>query len=172
MKVIFVRHARKAEAQDHIEDAERSIAASEVVRAGRLRDRLIDEELQPHFILTSRYRHARETAELLRCPLTRAVVEVSGLTPHTDPGMFSLAAILHEASASNVAWKPSQVLVCVGHEERLSNLRLVNSFTLTSGSEPTRHVTVPPRVRFNRSKGLNFRSAIQASRGAREVRLA
>jgi hypothetical protein len=78
--------------------------------------------LRPRFILTSAWQHARDTAELLQVPITRAVVNVEGLTPKTPESRLSLPDMLTEAAPHGVFFEGCDVLMLVGHEPRLSLL--------------------------------------------------
>src|SRR5438552_4884974 len=117
MIIVLLRHGRKQGSE--LPDEDRPLDAAEYGRADRVRERLAAADLAPRYILTSRYRHAVETAERVRCKRTRAIIPVTGLTPHTDEAMFSLPAMLHE---SGVVWRPDERILLVGHELRLSNL--------------------------------------------------
>jgi phosphohistidine phosphatase SixA len=122
MKLTLVRHARKQQSDGQLAEESRPIDGTEVSRAEALRESLRSQGLDPRYILTSSYLHARQTAELLRCPRTRQIIPITGLTPHTEERAFSLAAMLYEASAHSVEWTEDEVLLLVGHEGRLSNL--------------------------------------------------
>jgi phosphohistidine phosphatase SixA len=82
MQLVFVRHGPK-ERSKSAADADQPLTSTATALGDRLRAALEARELVPRYILTSRYRHARETAELLRAKRTRAVIEVTALTPHT-----------------------------------------------------------------------------------------
>lgn len=125
MHFIFVRHGPK-EQLDGVADADLALAATAAESAHRLKMALAERQLVPHVIVSSRYRHALETAQLLRGERTRAVIPVTALTPHTAEKDFSMATIVSEALAAGVDLFDWDVIMLVGHETRLSQLtRLV-----------------------------------------------
>lgn len=104
-------------------DSEVPLAATAPAMAHRLTAALERRRLVPRYILSSRYRHALETAELLRGKRTRAVIPVTALTPHSAEKDFSMATIVGEAWAAEVdLFDHCDVLMLVGHESRLSQL--------------------------------------------------
>jgi phosphohistidine phosphatase SixA len=126
MKIVLLRHGKKQSSSlPDVPDDQIPLDPGEHARAEQVRDALETNGLAPRIILTSHNRHAVETAELLRCDITRAVIPVTGLTPHTDKLMFSLPAILYEGKVlwgHPGEWRAEDSLLLVGHERRLSNL--------------------------------------------------
>jgi phosphohistidine phosphatase SixA len=120
MQLVFVRHGERERCG--IDEIRQPLTAAAVQKAAALREALAERSIKPRYILTSRYEHARQTAECLRVDRTRAIVEVTGLTPGTDEALFSLPSIFHEASREGIGWEHDGVVMLVGHEERLSNL--------------------------------------------------
>jgi phosphohistidine phosphatase SixA len=122
MRIIFVRHGPK-EVGDETPDAEAPLAATAPAMAQRLSAALEERQLVPRYILSSRYRHALETAELLRGKRTRKVIPVTALTPCSAEKDFSMATIVADAWAAEVVlFEHCDVLMLVGHESRLSQL--------------------------------------------------
>lgn len=79
--------------------------------------------MRPDAYLTSRWRHARDTAIILRGrdPDT-TLVDVIGLTPKTAERRFTWRGILDEAVAQGVTITDASTLAFVGHEPRLRQL--------------------------------------------------
>jgi phosphohistidine phosphatase SixA len=93
--------------------------------SAKLGERLNNKEaLRPDVYLTSTYRHAVETAEILRdADAATAIIEVPGLTPDTSTAQrFSLAAIREDAVKVGANFNQVTTVALVGHEDRLSNL--------------------------------------------------
>jgi phosphohistidine phosphatase SixA len=122
MKLILLKHGRRDPAHAHLADAEQGLDPRELHRVEAVRGWLDAEAIAPRRILTSRHRHAVDTAHAVRCARTRTVVEVSGLTPGTAEAAFSLEAILLEGAAAGLSWPDDDVIMLVGHETRLSQL--------------------------------------------------
>jgi phosphohistidine phosphatase SixA len=122
MKLILLKHGRRNPADRDLDDPAQGVDPAELPRIAAVREWLLVERLAPRQILTSHHRHARETAEVVRCPRTRSIVAVTGLTPGTDEQQFSLEAILVEAAQKGVSWAHAEILMLVGHETRLSQL--------------------------------------------------
>jgi phosphohistidine phosphatase SixA len=122
MRLIFVRHGPK-QRLDGVADSELPLDPSATGSVLQLRTALEERQLLPRFIMTSRYRHAVETAELLRAGRTRSVVPVTALTPHTKEEAFTMATIVMEAWSAGIdLFDAGDVLMFVGHETRLSQL--------------------------------------------------
>jgi phosphohistidine phosphatase SixA len=122
MYLVFVRHWPKATI-DGVLDHDLGLADTAGPAAMLLNAALRRSGILPRFIVSSRHRHALETAELLRVKKTRAVIPVTALTPYTPEEDFSFATIVNEAWTLGVdLLEQCDVLMLVGHETRLSQL--------------------------------------------------
>jgi len=91
--------------------------------ASTVRRVLIREDLKPDAYLTTCWRHAQDTAKVLRGRDTRAaMVDVVGLTPKTAESQFTWRGILKEARSQGVTITDATTLAFVGHEPRLRQL--------------------------------------------------
>jgi phosphohistidine phosphatase SixA len=121
LRVIFVRHGEKQYVSDHesawpLTDAARGLTLD-------LRSRLVREGLGPDLLLTSRWRHAVETAEILAgSSASTLILGVTGLTPKTDDAFFTRGAILREIRASGLPLEGAHTVAVVGHHPRLEDL--------------------------------------------------
>jgi phosphohistidine phosphatase SixA len=121
VRFVLVRHAdRHWGAND--EETLLTEAGREQVR--NLADSFVRLGVIPGIYLTSRFKHAQETATILAerisgIPSPR-ICPVCTLTPHS-PG-FSLEVLLDEADAMQADLSGKNVIVLVGHEPRLSQL--------------------------------------------------
>jgi phosphohistidine phosphatase SixA len=122
MKLVFVRHGPKI-VDDTLEDADRPLDPSASELVGKLADALKRRSLTPRFIVSSRYRHALDTAALLRGPRTRRIIPVTALEPRTPECAFTMSTVIAEAMDAGVdLLRDCDVLMLVGHETRLSQL--------------------------------------------------
>ena len=122
MKLIFVRHGPKLH-DDTQDDAELPLAPSAYDRVERLAAALELGGLLPRVIVSSRYRHAHQTAERLRRKGPREVLPVTALTPHTPEVQFTMTTILSEAMQAGFdLLRDCDVLMLVGHKPRLTQL--------------------------------------------------
>lgn len=122
MRLVFVRHGRKV-VNESLEDEELLLATEATKEVHALARALAARDLTPRVIVSSRYRHALDTSELLRGTRTRHLIPVTALTPHTPDSHFTMSTIVSEAVVAGVdLFRDCDVLMLVGHETRLSQL--------------------------------------------------
>ena len=122
MKLVFVRHGQKVH-DNTLDDAKLPLDPAATEQARNLASALAARGLTPRIIVSSQYRHALDTAELLRGARTRRVIPVTALTPHTPEPAFTMSTIITEAMEAGVdLLRDCDVLMLVGHETRLSQL--------------------------------------------------
>jgi|SRR5271165_732801 len=99
MKVLLVRHAKKARDLPEVDDRNLPLSKEGVMEVQGLAEEFAKKGLRPNLYLSSRYAHAIETARLLAEHLgggsVAEVVPIDALTPHY-PYTFSL--IVREAA--------------------------------------------------------------------------
>lgn len=125
VRVVFIRHGDK-QRLEQTDERDWPLSENGTVRVRGVAETLSRVDLLPHIYLTSRWEHARQTAEILateRGPehLSR-VVRVGALTPKTEEEKFSITGLLEEASNEGIDLEESQIVALVGHEPRLSML--------------------------------------------------
>lgn len=87
--------------------------------AGRLRAALVSTHGAPDVVLTSKWRHAVETAAALAgTPPVCRVVELVGLTPFTADAFFTPPSILGEVRAAGIALAGIHLMIVVAHHNR------------------------------------------------------
>ena len=122
MRVLLIRHGPWAW-QPATSEANFPLAPHSEALARTVRRAIRRTGLRPDAYLTSRWRHARDTAIIL---MGRdgdpALVDVIGLTPKTAEGRFTWRGILDEAVAQGVHVTDASTLAFVGHEPRLRQL--------------------------------------------------
>jgi phosphohistidine phosphatase SixA len=81
-------------------------------------------KISPDLILTSKYQHARETAQEIARETAPQIepLPIEGLTPGSDEKLFSVAAILEAATQNGREIGVDSTLFIVGHEPRLTQL--------------------------------------------------
>lgn len=120
VRVVLIRHGEKKyapapESQWPLEDN-----AHEAVAA--LSSKLAEKRLKPDLILSSRWRHAVQTAEILARREAVPMIGVTGLTPKTDERSFTPRAIFREVRASGIPIGNVRTVAAVGHHARVSIL--------------------------------------------------
>ena len=122
MRVLLVRHGEWKWAPGRNED-EFPLSPEGRARARRVRAALRRANLRPDAYLSSRWRHAKDTAQILRGRDARVdVVGVTGLTPKTAESRFTWRGIINEAVSQGVGITDRSILALVGHEPRLRQL--------------------------------------------------
>jgi len=96
---------------------------------------LAQRHLKPDLILSSHWRHAVETAEILAGLAAVPSIKVTGLTPRTDERCFTPRAIFREVRATGLPIGDVHTVAAVGHHARVSNLA-----GLLCGSPPLREL--------------------------------
>lgn len=122
MRVLLIRHGRWAW-QPATNEADFPLAPEAKSLVQTVRRAIRREGLKPDAYLSSRWRHAKDTAIILkgRDPAP-ALVDVTGLTPKTAESRFSWRGILNEAVDQGVRITDASTLALVGHEPRLRQL--------------------------------------------------
>ena len=122
MRVLLIRHGPWAW-QPATNEADFPLAPQTKALARTVRRAIRRAGLRPDAYLTSRWRHARDTAIILRGrDADPALVDVIGLTPKTAERRFTWRGILDEAVAQGVHITDASTLAFVGHEPRLRQL--------------------------------------------------
>lgn len=125
MRVVVIRHGEKGELPGK-DEKDWPLSEDGTVRVGGVVETLLRVDLLPRIYLTSRWEHARQTAEILAAgrasELPFRVVGVDVLTPKTEEEKFSVSGLLEEATNQGVDLEESEIVALVGHEPRLSML--------------------------------------------------
>jgi len=126
MRVVVIRHGEKRELHGK-DEKDWPLSEDGTLRVRELAGTLSRVDLLPRVYLTSRWEHARQTAEILaagRGPELRSrVVGVDALTPGTEEEKFSVAGLIEQAANQGIhLLEEGGVMALVGHEPRLSLL--------------------------------------------------
>lgn len=118
-RAILVRHGEKQTGEG---DDKASLSSKGVQQARRVGEFLKSLSLGAELILTSRFAHARETAEELARNLgVTRIIEAAPLTPNTKSD-FSIEALVAEAADKGCPLPDHGVILLVGHEPRLTQV--------------------------------------------------
>jgi phosphohistidine phosphatase SixA len=120
LRLILLRHGEKAYAPGP--ESERPLSTAAEGATATLAHKLLREHLAPDVILSSRWRHAMQTAEIIGGICGAPVIPATGLTPFTDEDAFTPRAIFREARASRVVPADLRSVLLVGHHDRVSTL--------------------------------------------------
>ena len=117
VQVVVVRHGEKQYSPSHERDWGLTLEARQ--DAVRLREVLANADAKPDLVITSKWRHAVETAKMMAgespaCP----VIEVAGLTPYTADTFFTWSSILQEVRDAPVTLSRVRTVVLVAHHDR------------------------------------------------------
>jgi phosphohistidine phosphatase SixA len=115
---VLVRHGDRE--RNDPEDSHTPLSAAGRASVLGLARRLSEFGVRPDVVITSKYQHALETAQILARALSGEIVPVGAFTPH-DPGE-TLPQIIAEAKAAGADLLAASTVVFVGHEPRLSQL--------------------------------------------------
>ena len=123
MKIILIRHgSREYDGTSEDKDMPLSDGGKDEVR--RLGTALARLDLKPEVYLTSHYRHAIETGNILTAQLSETsparVLNLCALTPKSPTETFE--DLIDEARSAGIDLGTLKVVAVVGHEARLSQL--------------------------------------------------
>jgi phosphohistidine phosphatase SixA len=119
VRLLFVRHGPRSDDGD---DRAAPLTPAGKSWAEELGAKLKALGIEPRVVLTSDYKHARETADILAGKGGVNVIAVPALTPRTAEGNFTIDNIIQTAAAGGADLETVGEVVVVGHENRLSQL--------------------------------------------------
>jgi phosphohistidine phosphatase SixA len=123
MKIILIRHASRVRESSSDKDEELPLSPDGEKEARELGDKMASLGLRPTLYLTSRYAHAKQTAEFLRDQVTgdppASVVAISTLTPH-EP--YDFEGIIRESEQTGHDLSRLELVAFVLHHPRLNQL--------------------------------------------------
>ena len=121
MKIILIRHASGE--RDPNPDKDLPISPDGEKEARELGDRMVSLGFKPTLYLTSRYKHAKQTGEILRDQVggspPASVVGVGTLTPH-EP--YDFEEIIRESEQTGHDLSKLELVAFVLHHPRLNQL--------------------------------------------------
>ena len=120
LRLVLARHGEKSYAP--LPESALPLSAAAEKSAAALARKLSDEDLNPDLILSSRWRHAMQTAEIVAGCCGAPVAPVTGLTPFTDEKHFNPHAIYCEVRGSGIPLGAVRTVVLIGHHDRVSKL--------------------------------------------------
>lgn len=125
MKVYLIRHAER-DKDASLSDDDQPLSFQGERQAEALASKLKVEEV-PTLYLTSRYRHAQQTAKLLRdsiCPQA-PLISLDVTTPHLKTNAFNFAELLAEAKHKRQDLSAHQIVAIVLHHPRQTQLAMM-----------------------------------------------
>jgi len=120
LRLVLIRHGEKKYVPAPENQWPLDSSAHAAVAA--LSFRLGERQLRPDLILSSRWRHAVDTAKILASLADVPMIEVTGLTPKTDERCFTPRAIFREVRTTGIPIGDVRTVAAVGHHARVSNL--------------------------------------------------
>jgi phosphohistidine phosphatase SixA len=151
MKIILIRHGAR-EHEDTSEDKDMPLSTEGKDEARRLGTALARLDLKPEVYLTSHYRHAIETGNILTAQLSDTLsaraLSLCALTPNSPTSTFE--EVIDEAKNAGINLNALKVVAVVGHEARLSQLltRLTSSRSRPFGRTEAACLRADPLLDF------------------------
>ncbi|GHP01051.1 phosphohistidine phosphatase SixA [Reticulibacter mediterranei] len=148
MDIILVRHGKKVES---LPDSETPLAQKGIEQISKLKNQLEQLQIKPEAYFTSKFKRAKQTAEILASGTAIPVFPIDVLTPDTSTSSeHVLNAIIDEAKKQGIVLDQQTTIAIVGHEPQLG--QVVAALTST----PVQPVGVGKAVRVQAASLSEF----------------